>query len=235
MPGPAELGVPVTIWPGLPAPAAGHSPAACPGPVTAAAAARAISAFSRPGDLVAAPDGSPAVIEAAAAAGRRVLGVIPAGEHAVAGLPASAAPAARLRPGGPGALLAPGDPDAGQAALAITGCHGAGCCSPEPGGGDDPALVYAACQRVLAPGGVLAVITASRASGGQLADLAGHAVAAARAAGLIYAQHIVLVHAAIDGDHLTPGPAAAASRADGTQIHSDLLVFTKPGGALPHD
>ena len=157
--------------------------------------------------------------------------LIPAGEHAVTGLPASAAPAARLRPGGPGALLAPGDPDAGQAALAITGCHGAGCCCPEPGGGDDPALVYAACQRVLAPGGVLAVITASRASGGgQLADLAGHAVAAARAAGLVYAQHIVLVHAAIDGDHLTPDPAATApaSRAGGTQIHSDLLVFTKP-------
>ena len=90
--------------------------------------------------------------------------------------------------------------------------------------------MYAACQRVLAPGGVLAVITASRASGGQLADLAGHAVAAARAAGLVYAQHIVLVHAAIDGDHLTPDPAATApaSRAGGTQIHSDLLVFTKP-------
>jgi hypothetical protein len=231
MPGPAELGVPVSIWPGLPAPAAGHSPAACPGPVTVAAAARAITAFSRPGDLVAAPDGSPAVIEAAAAAGRRALGLIPGGEQAVTGLPASAAPAARLRPGGPGALLAPGDPDAGQAALAITGCHGAGCCCPEPGGGDDVALVYAACQRVLAPGGVLAVITASRASGGgQLADLAGHAVAAARAAGLVYAQHVVLVHAAIDGDRFVPGPAATApaSRAGGTQIHSDLLVFTKP-------
>lgn len=233
-PGPADLGVPVSIWPGLPIPAAGHSPAACPGPVTAAAAARAISAFSRPGDLVAAPDGSLAVIEAAAAAGRRVLGLIPDGGRAAAGLPAgvdpAARPLARLRPGGPGRLLAPGDPDAGQAALAITGCHGPGCCTPrEPGGADGAALMYAACQRVLAPGGVLAVITASRADGGQLADLAGHAVAAARAAGLVYAQHIVLVHAAIDDDHLSPDPdAAAASRAGGTQIHSDLLVFTKP-------
>ena len=71
---------------------------------------------------------------------------------------------------------------------------------------------------------------------GQLADLAGHAVAAARAAGLVYAQHIVLVHAAIDGDHLAPDPAATApvSRAGGTCIHSDLLVFTKPGGAPQH-
>ena len=209
MPGPAELGVPVTIWPGLPAPVAGHSPAACPGPVTAAAAARAISAFSRPGDLVAAPDGSPAVIEAAAAAGRRVLGLIPAGEHAVAGLPAS------RRPGGPAAARRPrrsaraGGP---RRRAGRPGHHRLPrrrlLLLPEPGGGNDPALVYAACQRVLAPGGVLAVITASRASGGQLADLAGHAVAAARAAGLVYAQHIVLVHAAIDGDHLTPDPAA---------------------------
>ncbi len=234
-PGPAELGVPVSIWPGLPAPAVGHNPAACPGPVTGTAAARAIAAFSRPGDLVAAPDGTIAVIEAAAAAGRRVLGLIPVGGPAAAALPAgldaAARPLARLRPGGPSLLLAPGDPDAGQAALAITGCHGPGCCSsPEPGGADDPALVYAACQRVLAPGGVLAVITASRADGGQLADLAGHAVAAARAAGLVYAQHIVLVHAAIDGDHLASDPAAtvSADSVGGTQIHSGLLVFSKP-------
>jgi hypothetical protein len=217
-PGPAELGVPVSIWPGLPAPA-DRSPAACPGPVTAATAARAVAAFSRPGDLVATPDGSLAVIEAAAAAGRRVLGLIPAGGRAVAGLPVgvdpAARPLARLRPGGPG-----------------PGC----CSSPEPGGADGLALVYAACQRVLAPGGVLAVVTATRALGGQLTDLAGHAVAAARTAGLVYAQHIVLVHAAIDGDHLAPDPAATAlaSRVGGHQIHSDLLVFTKPGGASQH-
>ena len=61
-------GVPLSIWPGLPAPRSGpHGP--CAGPVTAAAAAQVIGAFSRPGDLVAAPDGSAAVIEAAAAAG----------------------------------------------------------------------------------------------------------------------------------------------------------------------
>src|SRR5207247_3918784 len=104
-PGPAGPGVPVSIWPGLPAPAAGRSPATCPGPVTAAAAARAIAAFSRPGELVAAPDGSLAVIEAAAAAGRRVLGLIPTGGCAVGGGPVgvdpAARPLARLRPGGP--------------------------------------------------------------------------------------------------------------------------------------
>lgn len=240
-PGPAGPGVPVSIWPGLPAPTAGRSPATCPGPVTAAAAGKAIAAFSRPGDLVAAPDGSPAVIEAAAAAGRRVLALIPGGEHTLARLRACLDPAgrplARLRPGGPDLLLAPGDPDAGQAALAITGCHGPGCCSPmESGGTEDPALLYVACERVLAPGGVLAVITASPGPSGQVTGEAGHTVAAARAAGLVYAQHVVLVHAAIDGGHLIPEPAAAGPVSlAGHHIHSDLLVFTKPGGTPQHD
>ena len=240
-PGPAGPGVPVSIWPDLPAPAVGRDPALCTGLVTAAAARKAIAAFSRPGDLVAAPDGSIAVIEAAAAAGRHVLGVIPGEGRAVAGLLArldpAARPLARLRPGGPDLLLAPGDLDAGRAALAITGCHGPGyCATPRRGDVAGPGLLYAACQRVLVLGGVLAVITASPAPGGLLTDLAGHAVAAARAAGLVYVQHIVLVHAAIDGDHFAPDPAATApvSRIGGHRIHSDLLVFTKPGGALQH-
>src|SRR5712691_8946256 len=127
-PGRTGPGVPLSIWPGLPAPRSGpYGP--CAGPVTAAAAARVIGAFSRPGDLVAAPDGSAAVIEAAAAAGRPVLGLIPApvrDGRAIAGLRArldpAARPFARLRPGGPALLLAAGDPDAGRAALAIAGC-----------------------------------------------------------------------------------------------------------------
>jgi len=136
----------------------------------------------------------------------------------------------------PGPAARPGGPDAGQAALAITGCHGPGCCSPSGPGAPGLALLYAACERVLAPGGVLAVITATAGPGGQHTGLAGHTVAAARAVGLIYAQHIVLVHAVIDGDQLTPQPAAtaAASGAGGHRIHSDLLVFTKPGGAAQH-
>jgi len=231
-------GVPLSIWPGLPAPRSGpYGP--CAGPVTAAAAARVIAVFSRPGDLVAAPDGSAAVIEAAAAAGRPVLGLIPApvrDGRAIAGLRArldpAARPFARLRPGGPDLLLAAGDPDAAQAALAIIGCPGPGCCAggPEPGGEDGPGVLHAACQRVLRPGGVLAVITASPAApDGQLADLAGQAVAAARAAGLVYVQHIVLVHAAIRDGQLAPGQDAAGLPG-GCRVHSDLLVFTKPGG-----
>ena len=236
-------GVPLSIWPDLPAPRS--SPyVPCPGPVTVQAAARVIAAFSRPGDLVAAPDGCTAVIEAAAAAGRPVLGLIPApvrDGRAIAGLRArldpAARPFARLRPGGPALLLTAGDPGIGQATLAITSCHGPGCCAsgtPEPGGDDRPGVLYAACQRVLRPGGVLAVITASgaTASDGRLADLTGQAVAGARAAGLVYAQHIVLVHAAIRDGQLAPDPAVggAPSLPGGCRVHSDLLIFTQPGG-----
>ena len=182
----------------------------CGGPVTAAAARRVIDAFSLPGDLVAAAGGSPAVTEAAAAAGRRVLALAP-----------GPAPA-RQRPGVPAALPPPGDPAAGTAGLAVAGCCGPGCCGSQPGSADgeqDPGPLFAACQRVLRPGGVLAVITGPAAPGGTTADTAGSVVAAARAAGLVYAQHIVLVRAAIDGDRLAPAapdpgpprPAAARS------------------------
>ena len=214
-------GVPLSIWPGLPAPDDAPDGLPCGGPVTAAAARQIIGAFSVPGDLVAGAGGSPAVIEAAAAAGRRVLALIP-----------GPAPG-RQRPGVPAALPPPGDPAAGTAGLAVAGCHGPGCCGQQPGGGagPDPGPVFAACERVLRPGGVLAVIAGPAAPGGTLTDTAGSVVAAARAAGLVYAQHIVLVRAAIDGDRLAPaaadpGPAAPG----GSPVHDDLLVFTKPGG-----
>jgi hypothetical protein len=217
----AGPGVPLSIWPGLPA----HDildGQSCGGPVTAAAARRVIDAFSLPGDLVAVVGGPAAVAGAAAAAGRRVLT-----------LTAGPAPA-RQRPGLPAALPPPGDPAAGTAGLAIAGWRGPGCCGSPPGstGGEaGPGPAFAACERVLRPGGVLAVITGPAASAGTTSRTAGSLVAAARAAGLVYAQHIVLVRAAIDGDHLVPaapGPGPAAP--GGSPAHDDLLVFTKPGG-----
>ena len=221
------LGVPVTIWPGLPA-----APGA--GPVTLAAAERVIAAFSRPGDLVAAIDGSTVVIEAAAAAGRHVLGFIVCGDvntELRCRLDPQARPFARMRPGSLAQLLAAGDPDAAQAALAITSnCPGPSTCAND---GQGHGLLYAASERVLRPGGVLAVITTSHSPGTQIVGDAGQAVAHARAAGLIYAQHIVLMHAAISGDQLAPDPTAAAiARPGGIPIHSDLLVFTKPGSPV---
>jgi hypothetical protein len=216
-------GVPLSIWPGLPAHEV-RDGEPCGGPVTAAAARRVIDAFSLPGDLVAADGRSPAVAGAAVAASRRVLA-----------LAAGPAPA-RQRPGGPAALPPPGDPAAGTAGLAIAGWRGPGCCGSRPGSADgepaeDPGPEFAACERALRPGGVLAVIAGPAAPGGTLAGTAGSLVAAARAAGLVYAQHIVLVRAAINGDRLAPadpdpGPAVPAGR----PAHDDLLVFTKPGG-----
>ena len=221
-PGGTGPGVPLSIWPGLPARGGARDGEPCGGPVTAAAARRVIDTFSLPGDLVAAVGGSPAVIEAAAAAGRPVLTLAP-----------GPAPG-RQRPGVLAALPPPGDPDAGTAGLAVAGCCGPGCCGRQPGSADkrqDPGPVFAACERVLRPGGVLAVISGPAAPGGMLTDTAGSAVAAARAAGLVYAQHIVLVRAAIDGDRLAPAaPGIGSAAPGGSPVHDDLLVFTKPGG-----
>jgi hypothetical protein len=211
--------VPLSIWPGLPESGGARGG----GPVTVAAARRVIDTFSVPGDLVAAAGGcSPAVAEAAAAAGRRVLGLVPDG---ASGYPLPVPyPVARLRPGGPALVLAPGNPVTGQAALAVAGCCSPGCCEVGGQDGQDAGLLFAACERVLRPGGVLAVIAGPAAPGGTLTDTAGSVVAAARAAGLVYAQHIVLVRAEIDGDRLAPAAPG------GSQVHDDLLVLTKPGG-----
>ena len=60
---------------------------------------------------------------------------------------------------------------------------------------------------------------------GQFADLPGHVVASARAAGLIYTQHIVLVHTAIRDSQLDPHSAAVAVGVPGgCRIHTDLLI-----------
>jgi len=225
-------GVPLSIWPGLPDPGGPRDGAPCGGPVTVAAARRVIGTFSVPGDLVAAAGGcSPAVAEAAAAAGRPVLVLVPDGRS---GYPLPVPyPAARLRPGGPAPVPAPGNPVTGQAALAVAGCCSPGCRAASGQDARDAGLLYAACERVLRPGGVLAVITGPAAPGGTTADTAGSVVAAARAAGLVYGQHIVLVRAAIDGDRLAPAaPSPCPAAPGGSPVHDDLLVFTKPGSPV---
>jgi hypothetical protein len=204
-----RTGLPLSIWPGVPGPgcpAPDQDRPPCPG----AGAVPVIAAFSRPGDLVAVPGaGCPVLAAAAAHAGRRVLGITPS----------------------PGQRPGTASCAAGQAALAITVFSGA---LPAGGAAGSETVLYAACQRALRPGGILAII-AGRPAPGQIPDLS-HAVACARAAGLIYAQHIVLLHAALDGEQLRPFPgqhAAAAGSRDGppgARIHADLLVLIKPGG-----
>jgi hypothetical protein len=248
-----RAGVPVSVWPGVPAPArcpASAQPVPCPQRLSVQAGVHVITAFSRPGDLVVIPEpGTGTLLVAAAAAGRRTLGLVPATGHRhdlATRLDHDLGPAcralARLSPGGPRHLLHAASLDTGQATLAITvACATPGC--PPPGGaagaspdraapGADPGLLYAACQRVLAPGGLLVIITNAACQPGHPGGLIAHA----RAAGLVYTQHIIAVHARIRGSHLItalagpPGPAAGPARH--VPIHTDLLVFTE-GGSRP--
>jgi|SRR5579872_6757724 len=92
---------------------------------------------------------------------------------------------------------------------------------------------YAACRRALRPGGVLAVLT--RTPEPDFSPGLGGAVTRARSAGLLYSQHIILIHALISGSQLVPfSPPGRLPAAGGPQtcsrIHTDLLIFTNPGG-----
>ena len=208
-----------------------------------------ITAFSRPGDLVVIPDaGTGALIVAAAVAARRVLGLTASAGHQrdlSARLDRDLDPTPRtlalLRHGGPRQLLHAASGETGQAALAVTAaCATPGCPPPAPagdsGGGPDtdPGLLYAACQRVLRPGGLLVAITSAVRQPGHPGEL----IACARAAGLIYTQHIIALHAPIRGSRLTiPADDALSLRPDtaatapvNLPIHSDLLLFAAPGG-----
>ncbi len=247
-----RAGVPVSIWPGIPAPVpcpASVWPVPCPQRLGVHAGQAVITAFSRPADLVVIPEpGTGALAVAAAAAGRRVL-ALPATTGRSRDLAAwldrdlegAHRPLARLIPGGPQRLLRAGSAEAGQAALVITtACATPGCPPPAPDGGEtgaagpgaDPGLLYAACQRALAPGGLLVIITSAARQPAHPGGLIAHA----RAAGLVYTQHIIAVHARIHASHLlaavpSPAPGQEAGPARHLPIHTDLLVFTQEGRA----
>ena len=206
-PGSAGPGVPLSVRAGLPVPPGSADGPPCGGSVTRAAATHIIESFTGYRDLVVTIGELPTAAQAASEAGRAVAVLAPGRDR--------------------GPLSEPG---AGQAALAITGYCGTGCCALAGLGDDSGGLLYAACEKALRPGGVLAVLIAGPGADEHCA-LAGNAVAAARAASLVYVQHIALVHAVIDGDHLDPGPVPGTADATGTlRAHSDLLIFTKPDG-----
>ena len=135
-----RTGLPLSVWPGVPGlgcPAPGPDLPPCPG----AGALPVIAAFSRPGDLVAVPGAGCAALAAAAArTGRRVLGIA----------------------AGPGGQPGGASSAAGQAALAVTVFSGG---LPASGTAAGETVLYAACQRALRPGGILAVIAGRPAPG----------------------------------------------------------------------
>jgi len=127
-------------------------------------------------------------------------------------------------------ILTPGAQPRGQAVLAVTTACPCPATRPSGLGPADPGLGDAirACARALRPRGLLAVLTSAAHAPGQ----PGRVVARARAAGLGYTQHIVLVHAVVSGDSLDgpqlPHPHRPLVHA---AAHTDLILFTAQGTA----
>lgn len=89
----------------------------------------------------------------------------------------------------------------------------------------------ATAARLLAPGGVFAVLTHSDQTGGVLRDPSGLVVAAAHQADLLYLQHLVLLLAPLRNSQLTAagtGDTAAATPPWHRRIHADALLFVQP-------
>lgn len=99
------------------------------------------------------------------------------------------------------------------------------------------AEIYAACERVLKPGGFLVVVTKDTRERGKLRNLAGNTITLCQSAGLDYWQHVIALLAAVRDDELPPRVSfwqtllrTAVARAERVQLvcHEDVLVFRKP-------
>jgi hypothetical protein len=106
--------------------------------------------------------------------------------------------------------------------------------SPKHSGDRASDQVAFVAARLLRTGGVLAVLTHSDWSQGQLIDPTGAVVTAAQNADLLYLQHIVLVHAPVrDGEFvIEPETTTRTQRhrqtATHRKIHTNLLIFAQP-------
>ena len=100
--------------------------------------------------------------------------------------------------------------------------------------------VYAACAKVLRPGGLLVTVTRNPRPQGRLFDLTAATVQLAQQAGLVYLQHVIALHAAIRDSRLIAPPSLRQrintrnARARGVpvhlQVHEDVLVFQRAAG-----
>ena len=97
------------------------------------------------------------------------------------------------------------------------------------------AEVYAACSRVLRPGGLLVTVTKNTRRHGRCVDLAGLTVALARSVGFAYLQHVVALVGPIRDGQLAARPSfwqltqtrKARERGEPVHlgVHEDALVF----------
>ena len=104
--------------------------------------------------------------------------------------------------------------------------------------------IYAACHRLLRPGGCLVVVTKNTRRKGRLLDLAALTVEGATAAGFAYLGHVIALHAAIRDSDLAARPSywqltqIRHARAKGEPVHlvahEDVTVFTKTEVADGH-
>jgi len=210
--------------------------AACAQRLPLALAVQITEAFSRPGEVVFAPDaGNASLLIGPASCGRKVYGLVRGSDHGhrvhdritTHSTEVASLAVIRTAPGGD-ALRMQSRRITGRAALAILAPH-----NPTTPG--ELAALLDAAQRALRPGGV--VVLCARQTSGQ--DNAGVLTAHAQSAGFRYLQHIAAVEAAPDGDRLLPvpdltdhGPDCTCTPGRGSTghhqiVHNDLLAFTK--------
>jgi hypothetical protein len=104
----------------------------------------------------------------------------------------------------------------------------------DPGDGEEgwPGFFHRA-HRLLLGGGLLLTASRQHHGEGRLADPCGALIACARTAGFSYLQHVIVVHATITGDQLTPDPDAPNTAPQEHPVvhrllHTDLLAFHAP-------
>jgi modification methylase len=100
------------------------------------------------------------------------------------------------------------------------------------------ASIYAACTRMLSPGGHLVLVTKNLRADGALRNIAGDTITLCQHAGLVFQQHIIALLAVLRDDGLLPRPSyfqltyvrQALARGERTHLvcHEDVLVFRKP-------
>lgn len=216
---PSARPVPQAIWPCDPLPAEQDRLPELAERVTSALLRRVLAEFAQPRDTAVLVGIDPATLTAAQ-------------DFDFAALPATPPPAPTTPrpPAGGGAHGSHAALQPGSVGLIV-----AAIANPAAGGDAEP---YRSWRRLLRPGGTLVVLSACPAGAVRFANNAGLIVCGATAAGLVYQQHIVAIHARIANSRLHPPPGPQPDPgpdrpAVQVPVHSDVLVFTNPRLAQP--